>query len=309
MCALKIKNRLKIETVTIGATPTDGGTRSHKVVIGGQGAMPFLFGDGEIPHPPKICLEFQDCPPKEWSPHLEKALGHVWGDPVEWARFLTEQTWKPLLFLRLAGAHPDYGDSVDDVVKRFERILSEIKAPLVVVGCGVSDIDALLMPRIAKAASGEKLLLGNAQAEHYREIASACIEHGHSLITESPIDINIAKQVNILVQDAGLPPDRVVMYATTGALGYGLEYAYSIMEKTRLAGLEGDKYMNKPQVAFVGQETWRAKEANTREEAGIMWEAVTSGAYLQSGADLVVVRHPESAQRMEEYINSFTSLH
>jgi acetyl-CoA decarbonylase/synthase complex subunit delta len=171
-----------------------------------------------------------------------------------------------------------------------------VKAPLIVVGCGIREVDQEMLPAVAEAAAGENLLLGNATAESYVEITDACIQHGHSLITESPIDINIAKQVNILVQDRGLAGDRIVMYATTGALGYGLEYAYSIMENTRLLGLAGDRYMNKPQIAFVGQETWRAKEAARDRESGIMWEAVTGLAYFHAGADVVVARSVVSVQ-------------
>lgn len=306
MCALDIKAKLKIGKVTVGATENEGGSRSHSVIIGGRSCMPFLYKDGEIPYPPVVAYEFQDVPPTDWNPNLIKALEDVSNDPVKWAEYLLRECKAPILFLRLMSAHPDYGGKTpDEVRKSFRRILNEVKAPLIVVGTGSREIDNILMPEIAEESTGEKLLIGNASADNYREIAKACREFGHSLITESPIDINLAKQANILVEDMGIPADRIVMYATTGALGYGLEYAYSIMEKTGLLGLQGDKYMNKPQVAFVGQETWRAKESMSGEEAGIMWETVTSISYLQAGADIVVVRHPETGKRVEGFLQSY----
>ncbi len=308
MCALEIKAKLTIEKVTVGATENEGGTRSHSVIVGSRNCMPFLFKDGEIPYPPIIAYEFQDTPPTDWNPDLKSVLEHVWDDPVKWANYLLEECSASILFLRLMSAHPDYGGKTpDEVRKSFRKILNVVKVPLIVVGTGSRETDNLLMPAIAEEAVGEALLLGNASADNYREIARACREYGHSLITESPIDINLAKQANILVEDMGLPASRIVMYATTGALGYGLEYAYSIMEKTGILGLQGDKYMNKPQIAFVGQETWRAKESMSGSEAGIMWETVTSIAYLHAGADIVVVRHPETGRRVNGFLESFTS--
>jgi acetyl-CoA decarbonylase/synthase complex subunit delta len=253
--------------------------------------MPFLPSTGEIPHQPLTALEFWDVPPRGWGKFLEEELSPVWETPAAWGRALAETHGAKLLFLRLMSAHPDYGGrNPGQVADSLKSILAHVKAPLIVVGCGIREVDQEMLPAVAEAAAGENLLLGNATAESYVEITDACIQHGHSLITESPIDINIAKQVNILVQDRGLAGDRIVMYATTGALGYGLEYAYSIMENTRLLGLAGDRYMNKPQIAFVGQETWRAKEAARDRESGIMWEAVTGLAYFHAGADVVVAR-------------------
>lgn len=308
MCALDIKAKLTTEKVTVGATENEGGTRSHSIIIGGQNCMPFLFKDGEIPYSPLTAYEFQDVPPTDWNPNLAEALENVWGDPVKWANYLVSECNASILFLRLMSAHPDYGGKTPgEVRKSFRRILNVVKIPLIVVGTGSRETDNLLMPAIAEEAAGEALLLGNASADNYREIAGACREFGHSLITESPIDINLAKQANILVEDMGIPANRIVMYATTGALGYGLEYAYSIMEKTRLLGLQGDKYMNKPQIAFVGQETWRAKESMSGREAGIMWETVTSISYLHAGADIVVVRHPETGKKVDSFLRSFTS--
>jgi acetyl-CoA decarbonylase/synthase, CODH/ACS complex subunit delta len=305
MAVAAVRTKQAIETVSIGATVKEGGTRTHSIRIGGEEVMPFLTFQGKIPNPPVIAYEIWDVVPNNWNVFLEKEYDGIWKDPVSWAEYLVEEKNAGLLFLKLMSAHPDYEDYPIKTIKtRFKKILDNVKVPLIVNGCGIQEIDKLVLPAVAEAGKGERLLIGNATAENYREITEACIQYGHSLITESPIDINIAKQVNILVQDAGLPADRIVMYATTGALGYGIEYAYSIMEKTRLVGLEGDKYMNKPQIAFVGQESWKTKEASRSSESGIIWETLSGLAYLQSGADVVVIRHPDSADKLLEYINS-----
>lgn len=296
MPALRIDAKLKIEETVIGALPSQGGTRSNCAIIGGQDTMPFLYADGKIPHPPVCALEFCDISPPDWGEILTSTLKDVWHDPVVWGNYLLETAKVPLLHIRLLGTHPEYGGKpIETVLEEFRRILQGVKAPFIVTGSSLQEIDQELLPRAAQLAAGEKLLIGSALPEDYASLTKACVQYGHNLITESPIDINLAKQVNILVEDAGLPSDRIVMYATTGALGYGLEYAYSIMEKSRLAGLEGDRYMNKPQIAFVGQEVWRAKEAQLSERAGINWETATALAYLHAGADVTVLRHPQSA--------------
>lgn len=306
MAVKPIKIKQSIDKVTIGAKLDEGGTRASSISIGGEEALPFIFSMGDIPHRPVIAYEFWDTYPRSWNPHLLKDVEEYANDPVSWARFLVENYNSDLLFLRLMGFHPEY-DNKDPrkVTGLLKDILDKISTPLIVVGCGDAETDNRTLPLAAEAAAGEKLLIGNATAENYRQITKACVDHGHSLITESPIDINIAKQVNILVTDAGLPGDRIVMYATTGALGYGLEYAYSIMEKSRLVGLEGDKYMNKPQAAFVGQETWRIRESLTGKKMGITWEVMTGVAYLQAGADLLVVRHPESGKKLQKYVDGY----
>jgi acetyl-CoA decarbonylase/synthase complex subunit delta len=137
---------------------------------------------------------------------------------------------------------------------------------------------------------------------------------GHNIIAESPIDINIAKQLNILISDMGLPLERIVINPTIGALGYGLEYAYSIMERARLAALAGDKTVAMPFICLVGQESWRAKEAKAssaefpawgpQSERGVVWESVTATALIQSGADILVMRHPKAVEKVNKYIDN-----
>jgi acetyl-CoA decarbonylase/synthase complex subunit delta len=147
-------------------------------------------------------------------------------------------------------------------------------------------------------------LIGCAVQNNYKTLVASVLADGHSIIAESPIDINIAKQLNILISDMGLSLERIVINPTIGALGYGLEYAYSIMERARLAALSGDKTLASPFICFVGQETWRTKEAKASPQQGIIWETLTATSLIQSGADLLVMRHPKAGQNVSNYIEA-----
>ncbi|MFC1694351.1 acetyl-CoA decarbonylase/synthase complex subunit delta, partial [Candidatus Latescibacterota bacterium] len=192
-------------------------------------------------------------------------------------------------------------------------VADAVSVPLIVWGCGDDDKDNMVMPPIAEAIKGKNALLGTVTEGNYKTLVAACQMGGHNLIGESPLDINIGKQVNILVSDSGFPLDRVVMYPTTGALGYGIEYAYSIMERGRLAALSGDKMMSTPVVCRVGPEVFRVKEAKAPleeqphwgalEERGPMWEAMTASTLLMGGADIMLMRHPKSVKIIKNMIN------
>jgi acetyl-CoA decarbonylase/synthase complex subunit delta len=175
--------------------------------------------------------------------------------------------------------------------------------PLIIKGCGDDAKDNEVLAACAEAAKGERCLIGSAVQDNYKTLVAAVMADGHNIIAESPIDINIAKQLNILISDMGLPLERIVIDPTIGALGYGLEYAYSIMERARLAGLSGDKTVASPFICFAGQEAWRAKEAKTgTEEQGVMWEVLTSCALIQAGGDIIVMRHPKAVEKVNKYI-------
>ena len=156
--------------------------------------------------------------------------------------------------------------------------------------------------------------MGSAVQDNYKTLAAAALADGHNIVAESPIDINIAKQLNILISDMGLPLERIVINPTIGALGYGLEYAYSIMERARLSALSGDKMMSCPFLCLGGQEAWRAKEAKAslnefplwgpETERGIIWEAMTATALIQAGADILVMRHPRAIEKVNKYIEN-----
>jgi len=312
---------LKVHEVKLGAGPSAGGTRGVTFNIGGQSSLPFLFKEGQIPNKPLIAAEVLDCVEDDWPESLQTDLASVSRDPVEWARkMVSDPGGADLVCLKLQGAHPDFGNKpAKDSRVLVEAVLKKIKTPLIILGCGSADKDNEVLPAISEATKGERLLFGDVVPENYKTLAAACIADGHNIIAESPIDVNIAKQLNILLSDLGMPLDRIVINPTIGALGYGLEYAYSIMERAKSAALSGDKMLAMPFVCFVGQEAWRAKEAkvslkdfpqggNARTR-GIMWEVVTAMAMLEAGADILTMRHPEAIKIVKKAITDLmTSL-
>jgi len=301
---VKEKWSTPVTTVEIGATAAEGGTRGSKVAIGGAGAMPFLSFEGPVGHPPAIAVEVWDTAPEGWPDALKDAYGDVMDSPTKWAAKAVE-FGADLICLRLMGAHPDGGDrSPDECAATVQEVLQAVPVPLIIWGPGADEKDNEVMPAVSAAAKGENCLLGTAREKNYRTIVAVCLADKHKLIAESPLDINIAKQVNILCSDAGFAVTDIVIFPTTGALGYGIEYVYSVQERGRLAGLSGDKLLAQPIICDVGFEAWRAKEAKappfagvtdeTRSRWGVSWEAATATILLQAGAELLVMRHPDA---------------
>ena len=294
-----------ISTVTIGATKDEGGSRSSIIKIGAEESLPCLFEEGAIPNKPRVAFEVWDVPPVDWPKELSKEFSDSLSDPFGWAEKCIKDCNAELICLRLQGAHPDYQDkSPQEEAVFIKEFIRRVKLPLIILGCGDDVKDSLLLPACSEAARGERCLIGNATQDNYKSIAASAMADGHSVIAESPIDVNIAKQLNILICDTGLPLERIVIDPTIGALGYGLEYAYSIMERARLAALSGDKTLASPFICFVGKEAWRAKEAKSGEpNQGAMWEALTATSLIQAGADLLVMRHPTAAEKVKKFID------
>jgi len=305
----------KVNEVTIGATADGGGTRTSTVTIGGSEALPFLAFEGSVGKRPPIAVEVWDGGADAWPDQLKSVYGNVLDDPAAWAKKAVE-FGADLICLRLMEAHPDAGNrSPDECAATVKAVLQAVGVPLIIWGCGVDEKDNDVLPAVSAAAKGENCLLGTAREKNYRTIVAVCIADKHKLIAESPLDINIAKQVNILCSDAGFPLEDIVIFPTTGALGYGIEYVYSIQERGRLAGLGGDKLLAQPVLCDVGFEAWRAKEAKappfdcvkdeTRDEWGVMWEAATAVLLLQAGAELLVMRHPQAIEHVNKTIDRF----
>ncbi|MGA2774687.1 MAG: acetyl-CoA decarbonylase/synthase complex subunit delta [Candidatus Omnitrophota bacterium] len=296
----------QVATVVIGATKEEGGTRAHSVRVGGQKSLPFLFAEGDIPNKPVIAFEIWDAQPLDWPEQLVKEYGDVLKDPFLWAQKCVKDFKARVLCVRLQATHPDFANKdAPDEAKFISMLLKKVDVPLIILGCGDDVKDNQIFPAASEAARGERCLIGNAVQDNYKTLTAAVLADGHNIIAESPIDINIAKQLNILISDMGLPLERIVINPTIGALGYGLEYAYSIMERARLAALSGDKTVASPFICFVGQEAWRAKEAkDTFEQQGIVWEVITAAALIQAGGDILVMRHPKAAEEVNKYIET-----
>jgi acetyl-CoA decarbonylase/synthase complex subunit delta len=303
-----------VNTVTLGATKDNGGTRASTITLGGATTLPFLHFEGQTLSRPVVAMEVLDSAPTEWPETLAKPFEGVLDDPAAWARRCVEDFGAEAVCLRLVSAHPDNQDTPPEhAAEAVKKVLGAVDVPLIIWGCGDDAKDNEVMPRASEAAAGENCALGTARQENYKTITAACLADGHKLITEAPIDINIIKQVNILVSDMGLSTDRIIMYQATGGLGYGMEYAYSIMERARLAALGGDKMLSMPMLAVVGSEAWRAKEAKAPDaegpqwgpqaKRGPIWEAVTANCFLHGGADMVILWHPDAVKMVKHTID------
>jgi acetyl-CoA decarbonylase/synthase complex subunit delta len=303
----------KIFETCIGATKEEGGTRSNTVKVGGESTLPFLHFEGEVPNPPAVALEVWDTPPEEW-PFITDELKEVVNDPFAWLKKAEE--YKPdMICLRITSCHPDRKNNPPEHASELiKKMLGATSLPFIILGCGHAEKDADVLLNAAEASKGEKVLLGMATKDNYKTISAAALSCGHNVIAESPLDINLAKQLNILISDMGLSTDRIIMHPTTGGLGYGFEYCYSIMERTRLAGLQGDKIMATPIINMIAQETWKTKETKASQEEqpswgplnsrGEAWETGCAISYLQAGSNIVVLAHPESVKIVKGTINN-----
>ncbi len=294
----------RITEVTL---PAGEGGRS--VSVGGQTSLP-LLPEGEHPNGAAIGIEIgtgdEDLPP---------ALIHAYGgkgtDPATLARNLVEESGAQFLFLSLGGCHPDLGGHpVSRGAGIVRDVLAAVSCPVIVGGCSEEETDVSLFPAVAEAAP-RPVFLSYADEKNYRLVAGAALAYGHGVVSWSPIDINMAKQANLLLGDIGVPPDRILIDPLTGGLGYGLEYTYSIVERIRLAGLSGDAALARPILCHLG-DSWKAREAlDAAEESwgdviarGRRWEEATAWACLAAGADLLVCRHPDNVRTLRGLVGA-----
>jgi len=303
----------QVNEVTIGATEAEGGTRGRSMTIGGAKALPFMRSDGNIGNRPLLAIDILDRPPEDWNDLLLEPYKDVVDDPGKWAKKAVEYG-ADLVCVVLEGIHPDKGDlDAAHAAEAVKKVKDAVDVPLIIWRSGDDTKDNEILPKVSEAVRGERVLFGSVTQDNYKRLTGVCLADGHNLVGEAPLDINIAKQVNILVSDMGFPLEKMVMFQTTGALGYGIEYAYSIQERERIAALQGDKMMSLPVIGLAGYEAWRAKETKVPEsdmpawgpqlERAVMWEAMTALALVQSGADIIRMRHPKAVSTIKNMID------
>jgi acetyl-CoA decarbonylase/synthase complex subunit delta len=302
-----------VREITLGATADQGGTRSHTVTIGGSTAMPYMHFEGQTPHKPVIAIEIASRRPDDWSEILMETWGDVMDDPGEWAK-AAEKAGADLIYLKLALTDADGNPTTkEQAVEAVDKVLKASGLPLIVFGPGQPDADNELLVEISSRFKGERLLLGVCEDKNYRTIVASAMADGQLVVARTAMDVNLAKQLNILITDMGLPAESIVMDPTTGALGYGFEYGYSVMERLRIAALQGDTMTQFPMLVTPGEECWKTKESKVGHDVpeawgdwktrGITWETATAVMLAESGADLIVLRHPESVNRTKEALD------
>ena len=301
-----------VTKVTLGATKAGGGTRTSTVTVGGSSNVIYGGSPDDAGERPVIAMDVLDVSPDDWPDALVEPYKDVLDNPAAWAKKCVNEFGADLICIKFDGIHPDKGDKdAEHAIKVTQDVLKAVGVPLVLWGSGNADKDNQVMPKVSGASKGENCLIGTVTQDNYKALTAIALADGHYLITGAPLDINIAKQINILVSDMGFPMEKIVTFQTTGALGYGMEYAYSIQERQRLAALGGDKMMAMPVICDVGYEAWRAKEAKlvdapagwgTVQDRGPMWEATTAICLLQAGVNIIRMRHPRAVAAVKNFI-------
>lgn len=306
-----------VREVTIGATAEDGGSRTNTLTVGGETTMPYLHFEGQLPNPPALALEICDRKPDDWSPLLVEAWGDAMEDPAAWAK-AAEEAGADLIYLLLSATLADGAPNTPEAARAAVRkVLDATGLPLAVAGPGQAELDNELMVAVAEEGKGENLLLGICEEGNYRTIVAAALANNHLVQSKTPMDVNLSKQLVILINEMGLPLERIIMDPTTGALGYGIEYGYSVMERLRLAALQGDQMTQQPMIVNPGEEAWRVKEAKVGEgvpeawgdweKRALEWESMTATTLVHSGADILILRHPETLKRLKGVITALST--
>lgn len=302
----KDAGEVPVWTVKLGATKAEGGTRGFSHTIGGATAMPFHLWEGEMPHRPLVAMEVFDCVSPKYPASLRAVYGDLLEDPVAMARACVERYGADCISVRLEGTHPEKGNrAAEQSVELVKQILAAVDVPLIVTGHNHFDKNNEVLKAVAQACAGENLLLNWVEQDNFRTIAGAAMAYGHTVVAQSPIDVNIGKQLNILLTNMDIKPEQIVMDPMTGAMGYGIEYTYSVMERIRMSGLGGDKMLAAPMIVCPGQECAKVKELKATEadfpawgdlaRRAAMWETATAVNLLYAGADLLIMYHPEAA--------------
>lgn len=291
------------------------GKGKKTVTVGGETCYPFYQFEGEMPHKPTVAMEIWDMVPDEWPAAALEPFKDVVSDPAAWAKKCVKEYGAEMIVLQLKSTDPNGSDaSPEDAVATVKKVLAAIDVPLVVWGIANHQKDEAVLKKIAQEVQDVQLTLGPVEDKNHKGIGAAAMGYNHAIISSSPIDVNLAKQVNILLENLGMPLDRVIIDPTTGGLGYGLEYSYSVMERLRMAAMaQGDDKLQMPIINNLANEVWKCKEAKQKvdeaptlgdpEKRGILMEAVGAVTYLMAGSDILIMRHPEAIRLVKSFID------
>ncbi len=307
----KINYTGKIREVTIG-------TGEHAATVGGQSCYPFHLFEGEMPHKPRIAFELWDYLPEDWPEWAIEPYRDVISDPVAWAKKSIETYKAEMIALLLKSADPNgMNRDVEEVIEVVRQVSDVVSVPLIVWGCANDDKDAIMLRRVAEVCEGKNVAIGPVSEKNYKQIGAMAIGYNQVVVASTPIDVNLAKQLNILLGNLGVQDERIIIDPTTGGLGYGLEYSYSVIERDRMAALtQGDVKLQAPIICNLANEVWKTKEAKTKREdnpklgdetrRAVLMESVTAMALSMAGADILIMRHPEAVALTKGMLQELT---
>jgi len=304
-----------IVEVRLGATKAEGGSRSRSIVIGGETAPAFYNYQALPPHKPVIAMDVFDWAKIPLAKAVKMHFREVVGDPGEWAKLCVEKFDAEMINLHLVAIDPLIEDaSPKDALKAVEDVLQAVDVPVAVGGCGDPQKDHAVFKTIAEATEGERILFNSVTLDMDIEATARFIkDHGHTIIAFTSMDVNKARELNRKLYDF-LPKEDIVMDTTTAALGYGLDYAFTVMERCRLAALKGDPELNHP-ISSGSTNAWAAREAwmkmgpewAPRELRGPIWETITAQTLLLTGVDYFMMMHPAAVQAIRTMIDGLMS--
>ncbi len=313
---------MAIETPHISYTgnirPITLGAGDKSVTVGGESCYPFYTFEGAMPHPPRIAMEVYDMPPTDWPDAAVAPFKDVLGDPVAWAKKCISDYGAEMICLQLVSTDPnDANRSADEAAQTVKNVSEAAGVPLVVWGSGNLEKDTDVLRTVAEVCQGKHLILGPLVEGNYKKIGAAAMAYKHTIIASTPLDINLAKQLNILMGNLGISDSELIMDPLVSSIGYGIEYVYSVMERIRMAALtQQDEKLQFPLICNIARETWKTKEAKISEaedpklgdaaRRGITLEAMSAMLLLVAGADILVMRHPEAIKLLREMIADLT---
>jgi acetyl-CoA decarbonylase/synthase complex subunit delta len=310
---------MAIETPRINYTgsirPIVLGAGDKSVTVGGESCYPFYTFEGAMPHPPRIAMEVYDMPPTDWPEAAVTPFKDVINDPVAWAKKCINDYGAEMICLQLVSTDPnDANRSAEEAAQTVKKVAEATGVPLIVWGTGNLEKDTEVLRTVAEVCQGKHLVLGPLVEGNYKKIGAAAMAYKHTIIASTPLDINLAKQLNILMGNLGISDNELIMDPLVSSIGYGIEYVYSVMERIRMAALtQQDEKLQFPLICNIARETWKTKEAKVAEaddpklgdaaKRGITLEAMSAMLLLVAGADILVMRHPEAIKLIREMIN------
>lgn len=288
------------------------GEGSRAFTIGGDTSFPFCRFEGTMPNAPRIGIQVLDRAPQDWAAACAEPYADVLADPVAWALKAQNEYGADFIQLWLKSTDPNgLNRSAEEAARTARAVADAIDVPLLVWGTANVEKDAEVLSRVAEACADAHILIGPVDEANHKQLGAKALVHDLSLVANSPIDINLAKQLNILLNNLGVPIEKIIIDPTTGGLGYGLEYTFSVMERIRQAALaQDDQKLQSPFLCNLADEVWKCKEAKQPSdeamgdaaERGILMEAVTAVTLLGAGAGMLVMRHPEAVRLVRTYI-------
>jgi acetyl-CoA decarbonylase/synthase complex subunit delta len=303
----------KVREVTLGATRAEGGTRSRTITLGGATAPAYPDRIHSPAHPPTISLDVFDMEVALPKVLLEN-VREVMHDPAEWARMNVKKFGADMVTVHLMSTDPLFRNATPAAAaKTVEEVLQAVDVPLIIGGCGDPKKDAEVFTHIAEMAEGERLLLNSvtldmAEAKTLERVATAADQYGHAVLAFTGLELNSAKELNRRLYQY-IAPENIVMDLTTVALGYGLEYSFSIHERARYAALMGDTELAHPVIsastnAWAAREAWMqmAPEYGPRELRGPVWETINALSLLLAGIDIYMMMHPAAVLTLKDVI-------